>query len=117
MHSKRTSEQDAAGWSTTPSSAPVRFGDLPSFPSEDVVTDLQLMVDRLAAQGLSQVIVVDLSPPTVPASVVRVVVPGLESWSVDRSKLGQRARTVLDGVLAQLLPTTDPVSAGQAVAR
>jgi ribosomal protein S12 methylthiotransferase accessory factor len=53
----------------------------------------------------------------VPASVVRVVVPGLESWSVDRSKLGQRARTVLDGVLAQLLPTTDPVSAGQAVAR
>jgi ribosomal protein S12 methylthiotransferase accessory factor len=112
MHSRRTSEQDATGWSTTPSLAPVRFGDLPSYPNDDMVADLRLMVDRLAAHGLAQVIAVDLLPQTVPASVVRVVVPGLESWSMDHSKLGRRARTVMDSVLAQLLPTTGPMPVG-----
>ncbi|MFC6017944.1 YcaO-like family protein [Plantactinospora solaniradicis] len=62
-----------------------------SYPSDDIVADIRLLLDRLRAAGLGRVVVVDLSPPQLPGHVVRVLVPGLESWAIDRSKLGDRA--------------------------
>jgi len=76
---------------------------LPSYPSDDVVTDIRLMLDRLASCGLSRVVVVDLSPPEIPVHVVRVVAPGLESWAIDRSKLGSRATAAWDRAVAGVM--------------
>ena len=42
-------------------------------------------------RGIDQVIVVDLTPFDAAYSVVRVIVPGLESWSVNHANLGRRA--------------------------
>lgn len=64
---------------------------LPTYPSDDIAADVRLLLDRLRAAGLPRAVMVDLSPPGIPAHVVRVVVPGLESWAIDRSRLGTRA--------------------------
>ncbi|MFN9646633.1 MAG: YcaO-like family protein, partial [bacterium] len=40
--------------------------------------DIHLLLERLAAVGLSQVGVVDMQKPPFPVAVVRVVIPGLE---------------------------------------
>jgi ribosomal protein S12 methylthiotransferase accessory factor len=69
----------------------VNSADLPSYPSDDVVADIRFMLDRLRACGLTRAVVVDVSPPEIPVHAVRVLVPGLESWAIDRSKLGDRA--------------------------
>ncbi|HZM77909.1 MAG TPA: YcaO-like family protein [Candidatus Limnocylindrales bacterium] len=91
LHTKRSSRFNPEAWAHKTSGNTIRFQDLPSHPSADIMTDLNLMLERLRARGLSRVLVVDLSPPEIPASVVRVVVPGLESWAIDRSKIGARA--------------------------
>ncbi|HWH00065.1 MAG TPA: YcaO-like family protein [Pilimelia sp.] len=91
LHTKRSSRFNPQAWAHKTSSRTIRFADLPHHPSADIITDLNLMLDRLRERGLTQVLVVDLSPPEIPASVVRVIVPGLESWAIDRSKIGERA--------------------------
>ncbi|HWK44623.1 MAG TPA: YcaO-like family protein [Stellaceae bacterium] len=50
----------------------------PSFASGAIDTDLGLVLARLAAVGLDQVIHVDLSRPELGMPVARVIVPGLE---------------------------------------
>jgi ribosomal protein S12 methylthiotransferase accessory factor len=64
--------------------------------------DVQLLLQRLRARGLDQAIVVDLSAPGIPATVVRVIVPGIESWTVDRNKLGPRAAQAWNSALAAI---------------
>ncbi|MDN0195309.1 YcaO-like family protein [Streptomyces sp. S.PNR 29] len=101
-HVHRVNTVNASGWWWEPTDTRITAADVPSHPSEDVTEDLRLLLDRLVAGGLDRVIVVDLSPPTVPASVVRVIVPGLESWSVDHSKLGARATRLWNTAVAGL---------------
>jgi ribosomal protein S12 methylthiotransferase accessory factor len=88
---RRSSVVDDAGWVWNADAPRRRVRDLPSHPSDDVTADIRFMLDRLRASGLRRVLVVDLSPPDIPVHVVRVLVPGLESWGSDRSKIGQRA--------------------------
>jgi ribosomal protein S12 methylthiotransferase accessory factor len=58
---------------------------------DDVLEDLNHILSSLKQRGINQVIVVDFTPKGAPYSVVRVIVPELESWSVNHSKLGRRA--------------------------
>jgi ribosomal protein S12 methylthiotransferase accessory factor len=92
LFTRRVAAVDKSGWPWSGSAdATVRSDALPSYSSGDVMADVRLMLERLRSCGLSRVLVVDLSPPGLPVSVVRVIVPGLESWGTDRSKLGRRA--------------------------
>jgi YcaO-like protein with predicted kinase domain len=68
-----------------------KAADLPSYPSDDVAADIRFILDRLSAGGLPRAVLVDVSPPHIPVHAVRMLVPGLESWAIDRSKLGDRA--------------------------
>lgn len=57
-----------------------------------VVTDdlLSEMCRRLVADGCGAPVMVDLSLPDVPWRVVRVIVPGLEIWAFDATRVGRR---------------------------
>jgi ribosomal protein S12 methylthiotransferase accessory factor len=101
-HVKRSSALNREAWAFKHSERTVSLSEIPTHPSDDVMIDLRLMLDRLRGRGLEQAIVVDLSPPGVPASVVRVIVPGIESWIVDRSKLGRRATAAWNGTLGSV---------------
>ncbi|MEO3429001.1 YcaO-like family protein [Pelagibius sp. CAU 1746] len=55
-----------------------RFDDVPNLSGETVAGDLERVLDRLAAEGITQVVAVDLTKPEVGLPVVRVVASGLE---------------------------------------
>ena len=62
------------------SSEPVRrFQEVPSFEGDSFEEDVAWELERLAAAGLEQVVVVDLTKPAFGIPVARVVIPGLES--------------------------------------
>ena len=69
----------------------VRFDAVVSFESDDIVGDIDFLTGSVQDAGLQRILVCDMTPPDVPFSVVRVIVPGLETWAFDNSKLGERA--------------------------
>ena len=75
--------------------APVGFGDVPNFVSDDLAADLRWTLDRLRAVGIERAIVVDLTRPEFGIPVVRLVVPGLE-WDPHHPnyRAGPRARAM-----------------------
>ncbi len=66
------------------------FGEIASAKNDSAAEDVALILSRLSTNGMETAIVVDLSEPG-PFRVIRVLVPGLEFWSVDRGRLGERA--------------------------
>ncbi|MBT2207844.1 YcaO-like family protein [Actinomadura sp. NEAU-AAG7] len=98
-HVSRGGSVDGSVWPWRESARPVRFGDVPDHPSDDVVADIDLMLGRLELDGLYRAVVVDRTPPGFPVHVVRVIVPGLESWAVDQSRLGRRAGACWEAAL------------------
>lgn len=88
----------------------VTVAGLPSYPSADLMDDVRLQLGMLVAAGLDRAVVVDLSPPGIPVHVVRVIVPGLESWIVDRAALGTRALRVWNTAMAELRGVEPPRS-------
>ena len=78
--------------------APARdFHDVPTWEADGFAEDVSRSLDRLAATGVQQVLVVDLTNPDLGVPVVRVVIPGLEGPDKgERSDYvpGLRARAV-----------------------
>lgn len=72
------------------------FGDAPSRAGSSADDDVEWEIARLAALGLSQVVVVELTPKGAPFAVVRVVIPGLEGMhDMEGYVPGARARARL----------------------
>ena len=57
-----------------------RFEETPSYVNDTFEEDVKLLLDRLREAGLEQAIVVDLTKPEFGIPVVRVVIPGLETY-------------------------------------
>lgn len=75
-----------------PTTPPVRFDDVPTLNGRSARVLVERMLDRLAAVGLTQAVVVDLSRPEFDIPVVRVIVPGLEgNPKARRYRPGRRA--------------------------
>lgn len=73
------------------------FASAPSHPNPTFADDLELILARLRAAGLSEAVVVDLSKPEFGVPVVRVVVPGLEILhDIPGYSPGARARAIID---------------------
>jgi len=76
----------------------IAFSEIKSYVMDDVLDDVKFLLRRLKKIGIKKVIVVDLTNPRVKIPVVRVIVPGLETFEVGRlfrsTKLiiGRRAR-------------------------
>ncbi|MEM7349914.1 MAG: YcaO-like family protein [Acidobacteriota bacterium] len=76
-----------------PKELPMDFRTIPSHDHGTLAEDVRWELDRLAAAGLEQVVVVDLERPEFGVPVVRVVIPGLEGFcEVPGYELGPRAR-------------------------
>lgn len=67
-----------------------------SYDSDDFLKDIHLMIDALNKKGLDRVIVVDLARDEIGIPVVRVVVPGLESFAMDSERRGERVKHAQD---------------------
>jgi ribosomal protein S12 methylthiotransferase accessory factor len=70
----------------------IAFSSIPSFDSDDFLTDIRYVCEALERSGLDRVIVVDLTRPEIGVPVVRVVVPGLEVYAMDQERSGERCR-------------------------
>jgi ribosomal protein S12 methylthiotransferase accessory factor len=68
-----------------------KLRDVASRAFDSIEADTAFLLDRFAACGMRQVIVVDFTPEAEDYSVVRVIVPGIEFWATDQGRLGPRA--------------------------
>lgn len=90
-HTRRIDSINRESWYHGRSQSLRNFRDIPSYTFATIEEDLQFLIERFATCGLNQIIVVDFSPEQTGYSVVRVIVPGIENWAVDRGRFGQRA--------------------------
>jgi len=89
-HTKRVGKLEPRRWIFQQDGRVRRFAEIESFESDDIAEDIRLILARLVRRGIERVLVVDLSEPG-GFAVARVIVPGLESWALDREKIGPRA--------------------------
>ncbi len=72
----------------TPTRVP--FDTVPTFGSQDLLDDFRYLVGRLTDAGFDRIFAVDLSRPDFGFSVVRIRVPGLAAFAVNRTRAGWR---------------------------
>ncbi|MGW1864548.1 YcaO-like family protein [Streptomyces mauvecolor] len=77
------------------------FDDIPDLSTGSVDGDLTTVLDRLRGGGLDVVLSTELSPPDLPFSVVKAVVPGIEFTHVDHRRVGTRITRALAKIRAR----------------
>ncbi|MGH9982970.1 MAG: YcaO-like family protein [Nitrososphaeraceae archaeon] len=70
----------------------VGFNKIKSYMNLDILDDINLVLSKLKKGNLDSSIVVDLTKPSIGIPVVRVIVPGLETFHVTESIMGSRAQ-------------------------
>ena len=85
------------------------FGDIASHEHGDILDDITLMLGRLKDAGVTEVYAADLSREPIPAAVVRLIIPEMESWFLPdfdpaQCRLGRRAQQYLPGGLPAATP-------------
>jgi YcaO-like protein with predicted kinase domain len=58
--------------------------------SQDILIDIENIIGKLRIRGLNQVIAVDLTRQDTGIPTVRMIVPGLETYCFDRTRMGSR---------------------------
>ncbi len=91
VHTRRVAHIDRRSWINAPSAAVRSWTDVPTCWNADILDDIRLMLERIHAAGIRHAVLVDLSLPDEGIYVVRVIVPGLESWVIDQGRVGWRA--------------------------
>lgn len=91
LHMRRISTVRRDSWYHGQSKRRRPFSDILSHSFQHIDEDLAFLIERFTSSGLNQIIVVDFTPDQSNYSVVRVIVPGIESWALNRSCIGQRA--------------------------
>jgi ribosomal protein S12 methylthiotransferase accessory factor len=73
-----------------PSKKQIRLSDIPNGATEYVLDDIEKVLQRLMECGFNCVAGVDFTRPEIGVPVVRMVVPGLEVWTMDHEREGNR---------------------------
>ena len=94
-HARRLRAMPSGQWCYDVPSEHIRLDVLPDRAGDDLADELRTTLAALKAYGVPSVIAVDLSPPDLPISVVRAIVPGLETYAFS-GHLGPRARAELN---------------------
>jgi len=63
-----------------------------TFTYDDILDDIKLILSSLKAKGLKKAIVVNLTNSKLNIPVIRVIVPGLETFKINKAVIGQRAK-------------------------
>jgi ribosomal protein S12 methylthiotransferase accessory factor len=71
----------------------VDISDMYAYRSDDFLDDITYTLNLLQAVGINQVFVTDLTRPEIGIPVVRVIVPGLEHYAMDRDRSGDRCKS------------------------
>ncbi len=90
-HTQRVEKIEAQRWTLRQAGRSRPLRDIPSVENDDIADDIRLILSRLVEHGIDRVVVVNLSEAGSPFAVVRALVPGLEFWSLEQGKLGDRA--------------------------
>jgi ribosomal protein S12 methylthiotransferase accessory factor len=90
-HTRRVDVINRQSWCFGSSTTRRKLRDVPSHRFATIAEDLEFLLERFAACGLEEIIVVDFTPGVKTHSVVRMIVPGIENWALDHGRLGQRA--------------------------
>lgn len=69
----------------------VKLSALPKFSSEFIDEDIRTTLDYLKSRGFDRVIAVNLTRPELNIPTVRIIVPGLEIYGIDSTRVGERA--------------------------
>jgi thioglycine synthase len=78
-------------WEFMRSEKTIKFSDVKTYTNRDILEDIKLILGHLREAGFRRAIVVDLTNSSTMVPVVRVIVPGLESFYVTKSVMGRRA--------------------------
>jgi ribosomal protein S12 methylthiotransferase accessory factor len=78
-----------------PSQKKVKIEELSRFSSGDFLEDIRYTLGRLKNAGLDEVIAVDLTRKELGIPAVRVIVPGLEVYAMDRERIGLRLKSAM----------------------
>ena len=79
-------------WQFIKSKEKKSFSDVQTFTYDDILDDIKLILNRLKARGLKKAIVVNLTNSKLNIPVIRVIVPGLETFKINKAVIGQRAK-------------------------
>jgi len=91
LHSRRVVKVDGSTFYQTASNRTISFSEVCSSTHSNILDDIRQMLEAVQKAGCKRAIVVDFSRPELKASIVRVIVPGMESWAALRGRLGDRA--------------------------
>ena len=94
-HARRLKTMPSRQWLYDVPSDRIALHALVDRASDDVAVDLRIMLEALRSYGIRSVVIVDLSPADLPISVVRAIVPGLETYTFS-GHLGPRAHAELN---------------------
>ncbi|MBA3749800.1 MAG: YcaO-like family protein [Nitrosopumilus sp.] len=83
---------DKRSWQFIKSTKIIKFSDIKSYYNEDILDDIRLILEKLKEKELKKVVIVDLTNPRLNIPVIRAIVPGLETFKVNKSIVGDRAR-------------------------
>jgi thioglycine synthase len=83
---------DKRSWQFMKSTKNIKFSDIESFYNEDILEDIKLILAKLKKKGLNKSIIINLTNPKLNIPVVRALVPGLETFKVNKSIVGNRAK-------------------------
>lgn len=82
------------------------YKNIKSYENDRIDEDIKLLLSRLKAVGLNQVVAFDLTRPETGIPVVRILIPKAEDWFVPNTLmkivLGPRGRKALDARLRQI---------------
>ncbi len=79
-------------WQFMHSSKVKDFNAIKGYENQDILDDIDFILKNLRRVGLDRAVVVDLTNDNLKVPVVRVIVPGLETFKVNRGVIGWRAK-------------------------
>ncbi len=83
---------DKRSWQFIKSAKNIKFSEIKSYHNDDILDDIKLILAKLKERKLNRAIIVNLTHPKINIPVVRAIVPGLETFKVNKSIVGNRAK-------------------------
>jgi ribosomal protein S12 methylthiotransferase accessory factor len=95
VHTRRTERVPTDSWLYDLPARTVQLSAIRDRSTDSLLADMRCILSDLASLEASCVIIVDLTPPHVPARVVRAIVPQLETTCLD-GRIGPKGREALN---------------------